>query len=214
MPTLLWWVIAPLGVLVCAAAVIAVIRFNQLSLARDLCQESRRQLTAAIAERHTLIPSFLESCALLVAEHPEMKPQIEAVGDAFAAARKATEPEAVGAAEEQLTVALMQLHQVFGEQQLSPAESASDAEYIARALFIQMCVVESRIAATSRYFNANTARYKRRRRGPLPVLMPRRFPDCKPLPYSELDFDPDTDSFDVVPGIDTGYRPGPLSEGR
>lgn len=213
MPTLLWWLAGLACLLLFVAIVILVIRFNQLSLARDLCTEGHRQLRADIHERRSLIPSFLESCTTLVEENPQLRSRVDAVADAFAAARQSTGPEAVGAAEEQLTVALAQLHQRLGEQQVAPGESASDAEYVARALFIQMCVVESRIAAGSRYYNANAVRYRSRRRGMMPVLMPRRFPEFTPVPYSELDLDLDTDSQDIVPSSDLDYRPGRLSEG-
>ncbi len=210
------WLLAVIA-LVIALVVLGglVTRFNQLSLARDLCDENRRQVDADIADRHLLLPAFLELCGKQIG----MTYEVQALGDAFTAARQADTAEEIGRAEENLTVAVEELAETMrchlqrdAERGQNP-DPGQDTGVTARYLYVQIRVIEGRIASAIRYYNQNVERYLERRAQIFCVPFRAVFARYAPVPYSDLEFDPAVSSEQALETLSEDYRPGRLSEG-
>lgn len=193
-----------------------LLRYNQLSLAADLCREGRRQLTADIADRHLLIPPFVEATRARLGECPAG----DELASAFQAARRALdtgECDRIGTAEEALTEATAGLAAaVHAELRAAAAPRAGSREdsmmETLRYLYSQIIAIEGRIAAAARYYNRNVDRYHARRGLPLSAPLRGIFRPCAPIRYSDLTLDPLESSADALRVIDEDYRPGRLSE--
>lgn len=204
--------LAVLGVLL----VRTLLRYNQLSLAADLCREGRRQLTADIADRHLLIPPFVAATRARLGEGPA----VDALATAFTTARSALdagECERIGPAEEALTEATAGLaavvHAELRGAAAPPLGSQEDSVMeTLRYLYSQIIAIEGRIAAAARYYNRNVERYHARRALPLSAPLRGFFRPCEPVRYADLTLDPLDSPEDALRVIDEDYRPGRLSE--
>lgn len=177
-----------------------VMRYNQLSLGRALALEGRRQLAEDIADRHLLIPAFIEAASTRVG----MSREVEELGAAFTAARSADTIAQIGAAEQEITAAIEELALVVRErvqaaengtgaaegQRLALGEASVEAEATSRFLYVQLRVFESRIAAAVRYYNLNVHRFLHRRARLLSLPLRAAFPAFVPMTYVELRLDP------------------------
>lgn len=208
--------LAVLGVLILLLARL-VGRFNQLSLAADLCREGRRQLSADLSDRHLLVPPLAEAARKRVGDVPE----VTALGSALVSARRALEagrPEAIGSAEETLTEAVESLAVVLHDElrrseQGRLADPATEAlEETGRYLYGQVIAIEGRIAAAVRYYNRNVDRYHERLALPLSTPFRGVFSPCERVCYTDLTLDPLATSEDAMRAIEEDYRPGRLSE--
>ncbi|RAG65755.1 LemA family protein, partial [Burkholderia multivorans] len=58
---MVWTIIAAaaVSVLLVAAVMLTILRFNQLSMARSLCDEAKRQLVVELKARHALVPAYI-----------------------------------------------------------------------------------------------------------------------------------------------------------
>lgn len=226
------------GVLVVVVAVIAigcavpfvVIRFNQLSLGRSLCEEARRQFDAARSTRRGVMSVFLSEVArTLGASHPA----VTALEAAVATASQAGGRVEAGAAEHAVTDATravaVALHEAGPAASdgagAAGAPAASDGPAVtdgadglagrggswASDLYAQLEGHETHISAAVRHHNASVRSYMRRRRGPLSLPLRGTY---GPLPL--IDYEPST----VVPAPVDGtpspdaeeYRPGRVAE--
>lgn len=193
-----------------------LLRYNQLSLAADLCAEGRRQLTADIADRHILIPPFVEATRSRLGDVPAL----DELTTAFATARRsldAGECDRIGVAEEALTEAAAGLAAaVHGELRGAavppPGSQEESVTETLRYLYSQIIAIEGRIAAAARYYNRNVDRFHERRALPLSAPLRGFFRPCEPIRYSDLTLDPLDSSEDALRVIDEDYRPGRLSE--
>ena len=59
--TVVWFIVGGcvLAALIILFIVLTVLRFNQLSMARSLCDEAKRQLIGEIRARHALVPAYI-----------------------------------------------------------------------------------------------------------------------------------------------------------
>ena len=59
--TVVWFIVGGcvLAALIVIFVVLTVLRFNQLSMARSLCDEAKRQLIGEIRARHALVPAYI-----------------------------------------------------------------------------------------------------------------------------------------------------------
>lgn len=222
------------GVLVVVVAVIAigctvpfvVIRFNQLSLGRSLCEEARRQFDAARSTRRGVMSVFLSEVArTLGSSHPA----VIALAEAVATASQAGGRVEAGAAEHAVTDATRAVAGVLhgaGEDESGAAGAAESAAGAATNglrgpagrdgswasdLYAQLEGHETHIGAAVRHHNASVRSYLRRRRGPLSLPLRGTY---RPLPL--IDYEPST----VVPAPVEGapspdaeeYRPGRVAE--
>ncbi|MDN6135772.1 MAG: hypothetical protein L0J03_16950, partial [Brevibacterium sp.] len=57
---MVWFIIGvSVLALVVLALVLTILRFNQLSMARSLCDEAKRQLLVELRGRHALVPAYI-----------------------------------------------------------------------------------------------------------------------------------------------------------
>jgi len=197
-----------------ACVIIGVIRYNQLSLARDVCRESRRQLMSALSDRRALVPSYrhavTEECDDPACRRA-LAPSLGILDSAFAAAGTARSDGDIARREDELSKALVSVDDVFSERLPAGAPAGGAA-----SLYEQLCVIEARIIAAVRYCNMNIRRYERRRTSVWSLPVRARFPSIEQLHYENLAvrdrmWDPEES---ISLDADAGYRPGQLSEDR
>ncbi|MDN6374398.1 MAG: LemA family protein, partial [Brevibacterium aurantiacum] len=57
---MVWFIVgACVLALVILALTVTILRFNQLSMARSLCDEAKRQLLVELRGRHALVPAYI-----------------------------------------------------------------------------------------------------------------------------------------------------------
>jgi hypothetical protein len=220
-------VVVAIVLLVCAVPFV-VIRFNQLSLGRSLCEEARRQFDAARSTRSGVMSVFRSEVARsLGASHPAVAALEAAVAsEAGAAERAVTDAtRAVAVALHEAGPAASDGVGAAGAPAASDGPAVTDGAAVtegadglagrggswASDLYAQLEGHETHISAAVRHHNASVRSYMRRRRGPLSLPLRGTY---RPLPL--IDYEPST----VVPAPVDGtpspdaeeYRPGRVAE--
>lgn len=231
---MMWGVLVAVVVVILIGCTVpfAVIRFNQLSLGRSLCEEARRQFDAARSTRRGVMSVFLSEVArTLGTSHPA----VTALEAAVATASQAGGRVEAGAAEHAVTDATRAvagvLHGVDGSgapeaaggatADVTAADGSAAPDGLrgpagrggswAADLYAQLEGHETHISAAVRHHNASVRSYLRRRRGLLSLPLRGAF---RPLPL--IGYEPST----VVPSPVEGalspdaeeYRPGRVAE--
>ncbi|WP_309132114.1 LemA family protein [Brevibacterium sp.] len=178
---MIWLVIAAcaLALLIVVALVLTIVRFNQLSMARSLCDEAKRQLLVELRARHALVPAFLGTLQQITAA------DFGRLGLALASAERAPFGARGAAAETALTRAIETAAASLGGsssprtgetstpgETSAPGESSltvrdgmrEELETTAHLLHGQLEVLTERILAGARIYNTNVARYHRQRK--------------------------------------------------
>src|SRR5699024_1531417 len=86
--------------LVVLLLVLTILRFNQLSMARSLCDEAKRQLIGEIRARHALVPTYIGTLQQITGN------ELSTIGLALASAERAPFGHRGAAAENALTEAV------------------------------------------------------------------------------------------------------------
>ena len=214
------------GVLVVVVAVIAigcavpfvVIRFNQLSLGRSLCEEARRQFDAARSTRGGVMSVFRSEVARsLGASHPAVAALEAAVASGAAAGGRVEAGAAERAVTDATRAVAVALHEAGSGASDGPTVTDGSDGLAGRGgswasdLYAQLEGHETHISAAVRHHNASVRSYMRRRRGLLSLPLRGTY---RPLPL--IDYEPST----VVPAPVDGtpspdaeeYRPGRVAE--
>ncbi|RBP68191.1 LemA family protein [Brevibacterium sanguinis] len=170
------WIITAcaLGLLIVVALVMTIVRFNQLSMARSLCDEAKRQLVVELRARHALVPAFIGTLQQITAA------DLSQVELALASAERAPFGTRGAAAEAALTRAIDEAALAPGAHGSRDSSSGSTAraaeesvtvrdgmreelEVTVQLLHGQLEVLAERIAAGARFYTTNVDRYHRQR---------------------------------------------------
>lgn len=174
---MIWTIIAACAAsaLVVAAVMLIILRFNQLSMARSLCDEAKRQLVVELRARHGLVPAFIGTIGQVTTR------DLGSLELALASAERAPFGPRGAAAENALTAAIDDAALLPGRRGGGPGTAPADAASAAVAttsaqagmrdeldmtvhlLHGQLTVLSERIVAVSRLYNANVDRYHRQR---------------------------------------------------
>ena len=167
--------------------VFTILRFNQLSMARSLCDEAKRQLIGEIRARHALVPAYIGTLQQMTGN------ELSTIALALASAERAPFGHRGAAAENALTEAVDEaaLIPTANERSLTsgPAGTQQPAvneeiDTTIQLLHGQLQVLTERILAAARFYNVNVERYHRQRMRPISRLFTRVF---KPRePFTEL----------------------------
>lgn len=167
--------------------VFTILRFNQLSMARSLCDEAKRQLIGEIRARHALVPAYIGTLQQMTGN------ELSTIALALASAERAPFGHRGAAAENALTEAVDEaaLIPTANERSLTsgPAGAPQPAvneeiDTTIQLLHGQLQVLTERILAAARFYNVNVERYHRQRMRPISRLFTSVF---KPRePFTEL----------------------------
>ena len=167
--------------------VFTILRFNQLSMARSLCDEAKRQLIGEIRARHALVPAYIGTLQQMTGN------ELSTIALALASAERAPFGHRGAAAENALTEAVDEaaLIPTANERSLTsgPAGTQQPAvneeiDTTIQLLHGQLQVLTERILAAARFYNVNVERYHRQRMRPISRLFTSVF---KPRePFTEL----------------------------
>ena len=172
--------------LVVLLLVLTILRFNQLSMARSLCDEAKRQLIGEIRARHALVPTFIGTLQQMTGS------ELSTIGLALASAERAPFGHRGAAAENALTEAVDEAALIptaersvtSGRTGAQQAEVDEEGDTTIQLLHGQLQVLTERILAAARFYNVNVERYHRQRMRPISRLFTRVF---KPRePFTEL----------------------------
>ena len=165
---LVWFIVgACVLALVVLALVLTFVRFNQLSMARSLCDEAKRQLLVELRGRHALVPAYIGTLQQVTTR------DLSTVELALASAERAPFGPRGAAAERALTRAVDDAAQI--PNQVTDRASASDSslamqtnpreelETTIALLHGQLNVLTERIRSGARIYNANVDLYHRQR---------------------------------------------------
>lgn len=167
---MLWLIVVAcvLVALVVLALVLTILRFNQLSMARSLCDEAKRQLIVELRARHALVPAFVGTLGQITGS------DLSRVELALASAVRATFGRRGAAAENALTEAINGAARIPGTlsdwasapepTQLVDGDVREELDTTVALLHGQLTVLTERILAGSRLYNTNVERYHRQRR--------------------------------------------------
>lgn len=186
-----WFIVTAcaLAVLVVLVLALTIIRFNQLSMARSLCDEAKRQLVVELRARHALVPAYIGTLKQITAT------DFSTVELALASAERAPFGRRGAAAECALTNAIDDAALIPGT--LSDRTLAADSTLTMRdgareeldttvqLLHGQLGVLSDRILAGSRIYNTNVEHYHRQRRRSLSRLFQRVFKAREPFAEAE-----------------------------
>lgn len=171
---MIWTIIAAgaASVLIVAAVMLIILRFNQLSMARSLCDEAKRQLVVELRARHGLVPAFIGTIGQVTTR------DLGSLELALASAERAPFGPRGAAAENALTAAIDDAALLPGRRGGGPGTAPADAamattsaqagmrdelDMTVHLLHGQLTVLSERIVAVSRLYNANVDRYHRQR---------------------------------------------------
>ncbi|GAA1850361.1 LemA family protein [Brevibacterium marinum] len=166
---MLWFILGAcaLAVVVILALVMTFLRFNQLSMARSLCDEAKRQLIIALRARHALVPSYIGTLQQITTS------DLGPVELALASAERAPFGPRGAAAESALTRAVDDAAQIpssVGDRAVAgdstPVMQTSPREELdttVELLHGQLTVLTDRIVSGARIYNTNVERYHRQR---------------------------------------------------
>lgn len=167
---MLWLIVVAclLVALVVIALVLTILRFNQLSMARSLCDEAKRQLIVELRARHALVPAFIGTLGQITGS------DLSRVELALASAERAPFDRRGAAAENALTEAINAAARIPGTRSDKTLASEStlalggdlreELDTTVALLHGQLTVLTERILAGSRLYNTNVERYHRQRR--------------------------------------------------
>ena len=167
--TVVWFIVGGcvLAALIILFIVLTVLRFNQLSMARSLCDEAKRQLIGEIRARHALVPAYIGTLQQIAGQ------DLSRLELALASAERAPFDHRGAAAENALTDAVDDAALIPAA--LTERSLTSDAARSQRAavneeidttiqlLHGQLQVLTERILAGARFYNTNVERYHRQR---------------------------------------------------
>lgn len=156
-----------LGLLVVVAVVLTIVRFNQLSMARSLCDEAKRQLLVELRARHALVPPFIGALQQMnSADHSVIELALASAQRAPFGPRGAAAENALSAridAGHSLSQALSDLNQDPRTQRSVSREIRDELETTVELLHGQLTVIGERILSGARIYNTNVLRYHRQR---------------------------------------------------
>jgi LemA protein len=167
--------------------VLTILRFNQLSMARSLCDEAKRQLIGEIRARHALVPAYIGTLQQMTGN------ELSTIALALASAERAPFGHRGAAAENALTEAVDEAALIPTANERSLTSGPAGAQQPAvneeidttiQLLHGQLQVLTERILAAARFYNVNVERYHRQRMRPISRLFTSVF---KPRePFTEL----------------------------
>ena len=153
--------------------VFTILRFNQLSMARSLCDEAKRQLIGEIRARHALVPAYIGTLQQMTGN------ELSTIALALASAERAPFGHRGAAAENALTEAVDEaaLIPTANERSLTPGPAGAqqpavneEIDTTIQLLHGQLQVLTERILAAARFYNVNVERYHRQRMRPISSL--------------------------------------------
>lgn len=171
--------------LVIAFVVLTVLRFNQLSMARSVCDEAKRQLIGEIRSRHGLVPAYIGTLQQIAGQ------DLSTLELALASAERAPFDRRGAAAENALTEAIndaaliptaiteRSLTSDFARSQQATVNEEIDTTV--QLLHDQLQVLTERILTGSRFYNTNVERYHRQRQRPISRLFTSVFKAREPF---------------------------------
>lgn len=190
---MIWFIVGGclVAALVIAFVVLTVLRFNQLSMARSVCDEAKRQLGGEIRSRHALVPAYIGTLQQ-IAGH-----DLATLELALASAERAPFDHRGAAAENALTEAINEaaliptaltersLTSDFARSQQAVANEEIDTTI--QLLHDQLQVLTERILTASRFYNTNVERYHQQRRRPISRLFNNVFKAREPFTEAAVD---------------------------
>lgn len=175
--------------LVVLALVLTILRFNQLSMARSLCDEAKRQLLVELRGRHALVPAYIGTLQQITTQ------DLSSVELALASAQRAPFGHRGAAAESALTRAVDAAAQIPSQvsgkaivadstlaMQTNPRE---ELDTTIALLHGQLNVLTERILSGARIYNTNVDRYHQQRERALSRLFQNVFRAREPFTESE-----------------------------
>ncbi|WP_209323518.1 LemA family protein [Brevibacterium renqingii] len=187
---MVWFIVG--GCIVAAFVVLllvfTILRFNQLSMARSLCDEAKRQLIGEIRARHALVPAYIGTLQQIAGQ------DLSTIELALASAERAPFDHRGAAAENALTEAVDEaalIPAAMTERSLTEDFARSgqaavneEIDTTIQLLHGQLQVLTERILAAARFYNTNVERYHRQRMRPISRLFSNVF---KPRdPFTEV----------------------------
>ncbi|WP_350269384.1 LemA family protein [Brevibacterium sp. CBA3109] len=165
---MVWFIVgACVLALVVLALVLTLLRFNQLSMARSLCDEAKRQLLVELRGRHALVPAYIGTLQQVTTQ------DLSSVELALASAERAPFGPRGAAAESALTRAVDDAAQIpsqIGDRAIatdsSLAMQASPRDELDTTIALlhgQLNVLTERILSGARIYNTNVDLYHRQR---------------------------------------------------
>ena len=164
-----WFIVGGcvLAALIVLFVILTVLRFNQLSMARSLCDEAKRQLIGEIRARHALVPAYIGTLQQIAGQ------DLSRLELALASAERAPFDHRGAAAENALTDAVDDaalIPAALTERSLTsdsarPHQAAVNEEIdtTIQLLHGQLQVLTERILAGARFYNTSVERYHRQR---------------------------------------------------
>ena len=162
--TVVWFIVGGcvLAALIILFIVLTVLRFNQLSMARSLCDEAKRQLIGEIRARHALVPAYIGTLQQIAGQ------DLSRLELALASAERAPFDHRGAAAEKALTDAVNDaalIPAALTERSLTSDYARSqqaavneEIDTTIQLLHGQLQVLTERILAGARFYNTNVAR--------------------------------------------------------
>lgn len=179
--TVVWFIVGGcvLAALIILFIVLTVLRFNQLSMARSLCDEAKRQLIGEIRARHALVPAYIGTLQQIAGQ------DLSRLELALASAERAPFDHRGAAAENALTDAVNEaalIPAALSERPLTSDYARSQQSAVneeidttIQLLHGQLQVLTERILAGARFYNTNVARYHQQRMRPFSRFFGRVF---------------------------------------
>ena len=194
--TVVWFIVGGcvLAALIILFIVLTVLRFNQLSMARSLCDEAKRQLIGEIRARHALVPAYIGTLQQIAGQ------DLSRLELALASAERAPFDHRGAAAENALTDAVNDaalIPAALTERSLTSDYARSqqaavneEIDTTIQLLHGQLQVLTERILAGARFYNTNVARYHQQRMRPFSRFFGRVFKARDPFTEA-IDYDGD-----------------------
>jgi len=179
--TVVWFIVGGcvLAALIILFIVLTVLRFNQLSMPRSLCDEAKRQLIGEIRARHALVPAYIGTLQQIAGQ------DLSRLELALASAERAPFDHRGAAAENALTDAVNDaalIPAALTERSLTSDYARSqqaavneEIDTTIQLLHGQLQVLTERILAGARFYNTNVARYHQQRMRPFSRFFGRVF---------------------------------------
>ena len=179
--TVVWFIVGGcvLAALIILFIVLTVLRFNQLSMARSLCDEAKRQLIGEIRAHHALVPAYIGTLQQIAGQ------DLSRLELALASAERAPFDHRGAAAENALTDAVNDaalIPAALTERSLTSDYARSqqaavneEIDTTIQLLHGQLQVLTERILAGARFYNTNVARYHQQRMRPFSRFFGRVF---------------------------------------
>ena len=176
-----WFIVGGcvLAALIVLFVILTVLRFNQLSMARSLCDEAKRQLIGEIRARHALVPAYIGTLQQIAGQ------DLSRLELALASAERAPFDHRGAAAENALTDAVNDaalIPAALTERSLTSDYARSqqaavneEIDTTIQLLHGQLQVLTERILAGARFYNTNVARYHQQRMRPFSRFFGRVF---------------------------------------